>query len=102
MIYLSTNLRVLRNGLEVTQEKIANRLDLKTKTYAAYEEGRTQPPNNTLIKIAQLFGITINDLVLVDLSSNKKKSPPESILLTKYNVAEPNIKTAINALLQIK
>jgi transcriptional regulator with XRE-family HTH domain len=70
MDYLAKNLRFLRKRRSVTQEEMAQDLDLKKSTYASYEsdEGNT-PPAKTLYSIARKFGVSMESLFEVDYTA---------------------------------
>jgi len=59
----SNRLKQCRNKKGWTQESISRRLKIKRSTYAKYETGENQPDQNTLIKLADLFGITTDYLL---------------------------------------
>jgi DNA-binding XRE family transcriptional regulator len=63
------NLRYLRNKKELIQEIIAPMLGIKRTTWSNYENGRTDPSIEVLIKISNFFGIQLTDLILLDLSA---------------------------------
>ncbi len=67
MSIISENIRYLRNRNDLTQEQLARRLGTKRPNIGAYEEARANPPRETLIKLSQLFGITLDQLLTVDL-----------------------------------
>ena len=55
-------LKEYRNKLGLTQEKVAKSLGLSTQTYQNYELGRREPDNNTLIKLAEFYNISLDEL----------------------------------------
>lgn len=57
------NLEKLRVNAGVTQQTIAEKIGIKKTTYWSYETGRTQPDFETLIKIADYFGCSIDYLL---------------------------------------
>src|SRR5690625_7462375 len=59
----SNRLKQCRNKKGWTQESISRRLKIKRSTYAKYEIGENQPDHKTLIKLADLFGITTDYLL---------------------------------------
>ncbi|OZI05187.1 hypothetical protein BWI93_26955 [Siphonobacter sp. BAB-5385] len=67
MSIISENIRYLRNRNDLTQEQLARRLGTKRPNIGAYEEARANPPRETLIKLSQLFGVTLDQLLTVDL-----------------------------------
>ena len=60
---LSVTLRRLRKAIGLTQAEIAELLHVDRTSYAYYESGRTQPKNNTLIRIAYLYNISMDALL---------------------------------------
>ena len=60
---LGDNLVYYRNRLGITQQQIADYLCLNRTTYTKYETGITEPNNKNKKKMADLFDITINDLL---------------------------------------
>lgn len=67
MSIISENIRYLRNRNDLTQEQLARRLGTKRPNIGAYEEARANPPRETLIKLSQLFGVTLDQLLTADL-----------------------------------
>ena len=100
MSQFSINLRILRNEYKATQKDVAEKLGVKPFTYQAYEEGRSSPPSLLLVQLAEMYAITVNDLVKTDLSMPIVKIK-ENLLLTKYNLAADNVRGAIDCLLKI-
>lgn len=66
-IDFGSNLRFLRNCLELSQSEVADFLNVSRSTYTSYELGRTQPSLETLCKIAILYRISLNDLLGIDV-----------------------------------
>ena len=56
-------LKELRKKNNITQKDIALKIGITDKTYANYENNKTEPPIETLIKLADYFHITIDELV---------------------------------------
>jgi transcriptional regulator with XRE-family HTH domain len=54
---LSKNLKKARNQKGWSQERTAQKLGIKQKTYAKYEEGRSYPKPELLKIILEYFGI---------------------------------------------
>ena len=67
MSTVSENIKFLRKEAEYTQQTFAEALAIKRSLVGAYEEGRADPPISNLIKISELFGIRIDDLVETSL-----------------------------------
>lgn len=52
-----------REAAELTQAKTAERLGISTMTLSRYETGLREPRASELVKMAQLFGCTVDDLL---------------------------------------
>ncbi len=68
MTLVSNNLKLLRKRNHWTQEQCADQLDIKRSLLGAYEEGRADPPLENLLKIAEVFKLSVDELVIIDLN----------------------------------
>lgn len=62
--FLSGNLRDLRKACGYTQSTVAAALGIARPTYSYYESGRTNPDIETLTRLAKIFGVSFQQLVL--------------------------------------
>ena len=62
-ITIDSNLKKLREENNMSQEMLARKLHIKRQTVSSYETGRSLPDIFILIKIADIFGITLDELV---------------------------------------
>lgn len=62
------NLRYLRKLRDLTQEEFAHKLSIKRSLLGAYEEERAEPRIEVLEQVSDLFKLTLDDLLLKDLS----------------------------------
>jgi transcriptional regulator with XRE-family HTH domain len=69
MSQLSKNLRYLRHISDCTQEEFAQILGIKRSALGSYEEGRANPNFAVMMQISKMFGITIEQLMSVDVST---------------------------------
>ncbi|MBR1811718.1 MAG: helix-turn-helix transcriptional regulator [Clostridia bacterium] len=60
---LAHRLIELRTKEDFTQEVFAAMIGVSRSTYAAYEKGRNEPDIHTLIKIADIYGVSLDYLV---------------------------------------
>ena len=56
-------IKAKRQSLNMTQFDLAKLLGVSRSTVAMWENGTNTPPTNILIKLADLFGCTIDELV---------------------------------------
>lgn len=68
MIKLNENIRILRKRKGFTQDTFAQELGVKRSLVGAYEEGRAEPRLELLQKMAELFHISVDQLISVDFS----------------------------------
>jgi transcriptional regulator with XRE-family HTH domain len=68
---INTNLKFWRRELALTQAQMADKLGIKRSLVGAYEEGRAEPRLATLVNMARLFGISLDQLVTTDFSKKK-------------------------------
>lgn len=60
---IGENIKKLRKNIGLSQVQLAEKLDTTQKVITDYETGRSKPPRKRLPKIANFFGITIEDLI---------------------------------------
>lgn len=61
---IADNIRAERNRAKLTQEEVANKLDITTKTYISYENDAKGIRATTLYKLSKIFGCTIDAFYL--------------------------------------
>ncbi len=72
MEILARNITFLRLRDELTLEQVAHKLGLKSKSnIKAYEKGTCYPKADNLLKIAELFDVSLDTLVKTDLSKGE-------------------------------
>ena len=59
----STRLKELRTDNDMLQSDLAEKLNLKSSAISKYEKGLTQPSIETIIKLADIFNVTVDYLV---------------------------------------
>ncbi|MBX0289241.1 helix-turn-helix domain-containing protein [Hymenobacter sp. HSC-4F20] len=84
---INTNLKFWRRELSLTQAQMAEKLGIKRSLVGAYEEGRAEPKLATLVNMARLFGISLDQLVTTDFS--KKKNAKAALQLQAQTAATP-------------
>lgn len=65
----SKNLRTLRIDNDLKQSIIAKLLNISQGAYAKYESGQREPSFDTLLKISELFNVSIDDLLNSSLTT---------------------------------
>ena len=62
MEQLAKNLLTLREAKKLSREKVSRVLELSSKTYERYEKNEGEPTAPTLIKLADFYGVTLDQL----------------------------------------
>ena len=68
----ASRLRLLRKVCNMTQKQVAQSLSIDRSTYAYYETDKTKPDYETLLRIAQIFNVSIDYL----LGRDQDEAPP--------------------------
>jgi len=87
---INTNLKFWRRELALTQAQMAEKLGIKRSLVGAYEEGRAEPKLATLVNMARLFGISLDQLVTTDFSKKKNAKAAVRQLETAGTSGGPN------------
>lgn len=82
------NLKILRKKLGYTQAQLAEKLGVKRSLIGAYEEGRAEPKLSTLVNMARLFEISLDQLITADLSQEQQPQPQQTLALPQTANAE--------------
>jgi len=64
---LAQNIKTLRNKAGWSQQVLADQLGMGRSTLAEYERGKTEPNIDTLIKLTELFNISLDQLICKNL-----------------------------------
>ena len=99
IIQLANNLRRLRTENNYTQEQIGEKLNISRQAYSNYEIGKRIPDLDILIRIADIYHVTLEELIMQPCSGagiiNQNSGPyyigmeitsADTIYLTKEEV----------------
>lgn len=76
MSIFSENIRFLRDQKKISQAKISGELTITRERYAKYEDGRSEPPIEILLRISKYHKVSIDLLVSIDI----RKYPLDDIV----------------------
>lgn len=60
---INTNLKKLREMHRYTQEEVADKIGVSRQAVAKWENGGTVPDINNCLALAELYGVTLDDLI---------------------------------------
>ena len=99
-------IRALRESRGMSQEQLALLLDTTKNSISKYENGQMEMKISMLYKLADLFGVTPNDLTpkhILKKTYDEKRKLIENIIQMLMNITYENLslfETAITSLLQ--
>lgn len=70
-----TNLKKLRKSARLTQEAVAERLNVSRQSVAKWESGESLPDIDNCIALARLYNVTLDDLVTYAKNPDQEKKP---------------------------
>jgi transcriptional regulator with XRE-family HTH domain len=70
-MYLSQNLKYLMDKNSISRADLANKLNVSYNQTGKYLKGVNQPKIEGLVALGQLFDVTVDDLILIDLSQEE-------------------------------
>lgn len=73
---LSENLIMLRKAHGFSQEEIAEKIDISRQAYAKWENGTTIPDIEKCMRLAALYGVTVDSLVKTETIDGKQPVLP--------------------------
>ena len=74
MVKINENIRHLRKKKGWTQEKFSNKIGIKRSLVGAYEEGRSDPRLNNLLKMCEVFSISLDNILRKDVSKLREEN----------------------------
>lgn len=66
-MFLAENIKYLREQAEMTQRELAEKLEISPGAVGMWEAGTREPELSRIIRMAELFKVTLDELVLQEL-----------------------------------
>ena len=71
---LALKIKALRESASITQEELAYKCDVSWRTISNLERGLVVPDLVMIYKISQIFEVSIDELLGLDINQNKSRS----------------------------
>lgn len=81
---LGDKIKLLRKSMNLTQVQLCEKIGIAQSTLGMIEKNRTEPGRKTLIKLANFFGTTVDDLLTDNENLNEKDKKSITRDLKKY------------------
>lgn len=94
---INEKIRNYRNQLHLSQEYVANFLQISRATYTQMENGKRKITANDIAKLKMLFGVTADDLL-----SENKISQPAIFFARSFEKLDENDQAEIMNLIKFK
>ncbi len=96
---LSINIKEIRIRKNLTQSEVATALGVSSVVYSRYESGARQPSIETLIQMADIFGVTVDFLLgRKDIEDSTLSDYELRLLIASRNADERAKEDALNML----
>lgn len=97
MNYFAKNVRYLRKKFNMGQDELADKLGYKSyTTIQKWESSDSEPTLSTLHKIADIFNISINSLVDVNLENEGNKEDLDNSIPSHFSTAKEAMDFMLN------
>jgi len=74
-MYIDKNIKYLRKSFNLTQSDLGDKLGIVGNQITRYEKGDSEPPVSKLVLLADLFKVSLQDLVMTDLTTDTPQFP---------------------------
>lgn len=72
-------LRRVRKQMQLTQEDVAERVDICSEFYSRIERGQSAPSLYTFVKLADVFGVSTDELLGRTIHDQPQYTPPATL-----------------------
>ena len=72
MLYIAENLKSYRKGKDLTQEEVAEKLGVSAQSVSKWERGETMPDITLLPAISNLYNISVDTLIGMDMINDRQ------------------------------
>ena len=98
----------------MTQQQVADTLNIDRSTYSYYETGKTEPNMDTIIKLAKIFDVNVGTLLTGDADSGvadpnaaakldiirmENLTKEEQLIITRYRIASKERRDRVKEIL---
>ena len=84
MKIFGARLREVRKSKKLTQKELAEQIGIKQNSYSDWETGKNEPSLENLVKLADLFEVSLDWLFGREQMKFKKRSPTQLLKNAKY------------------
>jgi transcriptional regulator with XRE-family HTH domain len=97
---IGERIKELRNQNNVSQQKLADLLNLTQQAIGKWESGKAEPNIDAIIKMSKIFNVTVSYLILGEEEIESNITKKEKKILKAYRNKQ-DLQNAVDILLQI-
>ncbi len=91
-MYLAQNLKFLREQMGIGQDEMAKKMDVTQSAVGNWEKNYRKPDIEMIVRLAEYFGVSLDDLVLKDMRPPKPMYAENMAFLRKqYDMKQKDI-----------
>ena len=79
------NLKIIRKDKKMSQEELAEKLNVSRQSVSKWETGESYPEMNNILELCRIFNLKINDLIHTDMSDISSLDEEVIMNLVKFN-----------------
>lgn len=98
---LSNKIKEARNKLKLTQNEVANQLNISRKTLSSWENERSSPDSDSIKKLASILNVDVTYLLGITPNKNLPKETKHKISFSKILFSLNSVFLAINIIASI-
>lgn len=99
---MKLNLLKYRKMSNISQQELARLLKIPQTTYSSYETNKVEPDNQTLIDLAKIFNVSVDELLGVEKPKINKNFNEEETRILLNNLSKLNRENLIKVDAHIK
>ena len=93
------NLRQTRKSKKMSQEQLAEKMNVTRQSVSKWENGESYPEMNNILELCKIFNCKLNDLVLADMPDISSLDEEIVMNVVKFNEKKQNeVKTLSNVI----
>lgn len=97
---MANRIRELRKQHKLTLKELGAKMGVAENTMSQYELGRRQPDQETIVKLAHYFGVTVDYLLGGDPPENPSVSQQEYQLIELFREMTPDERGMVETIVQ--
>lgn len=99
------NLKIARKAMQLTQEELGEKINIRKSAISKYENGKAEPSQTILIQLSRVLNVSVDYLLGLEPPSTQNEFtllPIERALIENFRSSSTEIKKATLRILNVK